>query len=204
MRARRAILAGLGALAALALPGSGVAGPPSPTFSVTDGPNGKLIVAGNPDANRLTVFYGTQTGPGRFQISVSDVAEQTISEDSTHCVPSNLFPDEIVFCDYNINTFALKLGPGNDRFFPARDGSDQPWPAAVKLTENGGPGNDVVRGAEGNDSLKGSSGKDKLIGRDGADKLNARDGTSDRRIDCGRDDDPKPRTDPVDPDPVSC
>jgi Ca2+-binding RTX toxin-like protein len=196
-------LTALTLFALLLLPAGGQAGSPGPTYTVSDGPNGKLLIAAGDGNDDLGTFYGSETGPGRFQISPNDLTE-TIVETSTHCTPSAPFPDRIVYCDYDVSQFNLKLGPGNDKYFPFPETSDEPWPATVKLVENGGPGNDVLRGAEGDDAIKGSTGFDKLIGKDGSDKINAKDGEKDRSINCGGGDDPKPRIDPEDPRPKHC
>ena len=193
----------LALLAFLVLPSGGQAGPPAPTYTVTDGPNGKLLVAGGDGNDSLGTFYGTETGPGQFQISPNDGTE-TIAETSTHCTPSVPFPDKIVYCDYEVSQFNLKLGAGNDEYFPFPETSDEPWPASVKLVLNGGPGDDHIRGAEGDDVIKGSSGVDKHLGKAGSDKLKARDGTKDRAVNCGPDNDPAPQVDSKDPKPQSC
>jgi Ca2+-binding RTX toxin-like protein len=202
MTGRTRILCLFAAVATVAIPGSVGAAAIVPDFNVTDGSGGKLLVKGTGVNNALTVFYGTETGQGKFQVAAEN--GQTITESSSHCVPSQFFPNQIVFCDYDVSRFVLKQGAGNDKNFMSKDGSDAPWPAAVTLSVNGGPDDDRVRGAEGDDVIKGSTGKDKMVGGDGSDRLLARDGTEDRSINCGAGNDPDAKLDPFDPHPRSC
>jgi Ca2+-binding RTX toxin-like protein len=189
-------------LATLAFAGSAPAGE-EPEITVSDAPNGTLLVAGGDASSNLSTSYANETGPKSFDISVIPPGGDKMVETSTHCVPSEFFPDSIIECDYNIDRFVFKLGGGADEasYFSQ---SGEAWPSDVKLSVNGGPGDDTLRGGNGDDTIKGASGADRLLGKNGSDKLVAKDGAKDKAIDCGPSDDPKPRIDPEDPRPKSC
>jgi len=190
----------LAAFIALAVPASA-----SAVTTISDGPNGKLVVSGSGTDNLLQVLHGNEGGTNHFQLSVNGSPDGgTLSENSSHCQPADFFGDQISECDYDINRMVVKLREGKDETFFESDTSDQPWPAAVKLVIDGGGGNDRLRGSEANDKIKGGSGKDALVGWFGSDKLLAKDGTRDRRISCGPGDNETAKTDPNDPQPRSC
>lgn len=189
-------------LATLAFVSSTSAGE-EPEVVVSDAPNGTLLVTGGDAGSNVSTSYGNTSGPKSFDISLIQPGDDTIVENSTHCVPSEFFPDQIIECDYNIDRFVFKLGGGVDEASYFSE-SGEAWPSDVKLSVNGGPGDDILRGGSGDDTIKGASGVDRLIGKGGSDKLVAKDGVKDKAIDCGGGEDPEPSVDPVDPRPVSC
>lgn len=153
--------------------------PPVPESSVTQGvidENGQLVVNGT-DGDDIVTF--TLDGEGRVS---------GVKVDSSTGVAITRFPS---LSDIDSFELVLNLGAGNDR------AELQTFlnPYRVKLTVNGGAGDDsieadyadaVLNGDEGNDSLRGGisfmgtlsqtlnggSGDDQLWGNDGADTLN--------------------------------
>jgi Ca2+-binding RTX toxin-like protein len=119
-----------------------------------------LVITGNDAASDATVG---QSGGG---FTVSDPNRVTALE--AHCSANNPAASTAVTCvaPDGVDHIIANMGGGDDRL--AVDGS---VPGLVRLTADGGHGDDTIRGGNGNDTLQDDGGKDTLEGGNGDDGL---------------------------------
>src|SRR5512133_2128794 len=171
-----ATLASLGAVLACA-PAAAAGGPSVSVATAASGSEAsvsalQLDVAGSPEADEISIALdGTQT---QFVV----VSTHPINPPPAPCV--QISTNQIQCPTSDFVSFSASLGDGDDSFSVAPS-------IHVPVSELGGTGRDLLRGASGSDTLIGGKGGDVLKGGKGRDVLKGGAGRDKLRGGAGRD-----------------
>ena len=184
---RLALLFGLAACTAFALPATAVGGQAARVE------NGVLVYTS--DESRFMRIYdhqgkhrlpeaGVVPGPGCSTVTTPEEAVEVECTGASSVEMRGSEGADAFQIGTNSPTTALGNGGGDtfDHTPPGAAGLADSLPGP--LTLNGGTGNDVLNGGTGDDVLIGGPGSDDLVGLAGDDRLLARDGERDR-LQCG-------------------